>query len=255
MAKMTGHFVGISTPRRMIGDFLQASRHIPTIVIHRRMNLAALVEARESSLPRPSWCAIFTKAFASVTAEHAELRRVYVSLPWPRFYEWDANHFSIVIERDYLGESALFLARIRSPETRQLGEIDALIQDFKCRPVEEIAGFRSAIRLAKMPRLVRILAWSLLMNWLPRARGKQIGTHGISVTAGMGATALNLITPWPFALNYDVFSPDGSLDVRMTFDHRVADAAFLARALQEMEQKLLGPIRNEVLSTHRRSAA
>lgn len=254
MAKLTGQFVKISTARRMIGDFLDASRQIPAIVIHRRMNLGALVDVRESSVTRPSWCAIFTKAFAAIAAEHPELRRTYVSRPWPRFYEFDVNNFSIVIEREFLGEPALFLGRIRSPETLALGDIDALIKDYKCRPVEEISGFRSAIRLAKLPRLVRMAAWSILMNWMPRARGKQIGTHGVSVTAGMGATALNLITPWPFALNYDVFSSDGSLDVRITFDHRVADAVLLAGALKEMEEMLLGPVLNEI-SMMRRSAA
>jgi hypothetical protein len=52
MATPTEHFVEISTPRRMIGDFLVASRRIPTVVIRRRMNLAALVEARESECSR-----------------------------------------------------------------------------------------------------------------------------------------------------------------------------------------------------------
>ena len=44
------------------------------ITIDRRMKLAALVAARRACLPRPSWSAIFIKAFAIIAARTPELR-------------------------------------------------------------------------------------------------------------------------------------------------------------------------------------
>jgi hypothetical protein len=255
MPKLTGHFVGMSTPRRMIDDFLRAGRQLPLTVIQRRMQLAPIVGARDSAQPRPSWCALFTKAFAAVTARHPELRRVYVSRPWPRFYQYDVNNFSIVIEREYENESALFLARIRSPEVLPIGELDALIKSYKSRPIEGISGFRSSLRLARFPRFIRSIAWAMMMNWCPRARGRQIGTHGVSVTGGMGAAGLFAIAPWPFTLLYDVLEPDGSLCVRITFDHRVVDGAIMAVALREIEEQLHGPILGELRSLRPAAAA
>ena len=38
-------------------------------------------------MPRPSWCAIFTKAYAVVAARYPELRRAYLKFPFPRLYE------------------------------------------------------------------------------------------------------------------------------------------------------------------------
>jgi pyruvate/2-oxoglutarate dehydrogenase complex dihydrolipoamide acyltransferase (E2) component len=39
-------------------------------------------------------------------------------------------------------------------------------------------------------------------------------------------------------LNYGVIAPDGSVDVRLTYDHRVLDGATVARALADLERVL-----------------
>ena len=39
-------------------------------------------------------------------------------------------------------------------------------------------------------------------------------------------------------LNYGVIAPDGTVDVRFNYDHRVMDGAVVARALQSLEQIL-----------------
>ena len=68
------------------------------------------------------------------------------------------------------------------------------------------------------------------------------------MTASAGATALNLVSPLPTALNYGLFAPDGTLDVRLHFDHRVLDGMPAARALAELEAELNGPILAELRS-------
>ncbi len=45
-------------------------------------------------------------------------------------------------------------------------------------------------------------------------------------------------------LTYDVIQPDGSLDVRLIYDHRVTDGATIARALADLESV----VRHEILT-------
>jgi pyruvate/2-oxoglutarate dehydrogenase complex dihydrolipoamide acyltransferase (E2) component len=47
-------------------------------------------------------------------------------------------------------------------------------------------------------------------------------------------------------LNYGQFEPDGTLDVRLTYDHRVLDGSTVARALVALEAVLHGEILAEL---------
>ena len=51
----------------------------------------------------------------------------------------------------------------------------------------------------------------------------------MSVTGGLGASSLDLLTPVTTALNYGVVADDGAVDVRLTYDHRVLDGGTAAR--------------------------
>lgn len=246
MARVGGRFVSLSVGRRLMDDFLYAGRHVVSVPIQRRMRLGPVVAARDRLSQRPSWCAIFTKAFAAVVARHPELRRAYVPAPWPRLFQYDRNVVGVAIERDYRGDPTVFLARVSDPEARSVAELDATLRAFKTRPVDEVSAFRGAIRMARLPHWVRRLFWRLVMRWMPRLRARLVGTLGMTVTAGRGAAGFFAIAPWTMTLLYDVFDDDGALDVRITFDHRVNDGATLAVALVEMEQELCGPILQEL---------
>jgi hypothetical protein len=169
-----------------------------------------------------------------------------VSRPWHRLYEYNENIVGVVIERDCGGEPGLFLARIHSPEKLTLAEIDAQIRRYKDRPIDQISGFKSALRMARLPLFVRRLFWGLIMNWMPRLRGKLLGNMGISLTAGMGGVALTLLTPWTLTAYYDAFEDDGSLTFRVTFDHRVFDGHLGCRIGRAIEQEMCGAILDEV---------
>jgi pyruvate/2-oxoglutarate dehydrogenase complex dihydrolipoamide acyltransferase (E2) component len=84
------------------------------------------------------------------------------------------------------------------------------------------------------------------MGWWGRQRAEQIGTFGVSVTAGFGAATLMVLSPCTTTLHYGLFESDGSLPMRLTFDHRVIDGATAARALVELESALLGEILAEL---------
>ncbi|MCE9560639.1 MAG: 2-oxo acid dehydrogenase subunit E2 [Planctomycetes bacterium] len=246
MKSVSGRSIPLSAPRRMVSDLLHISRQIPLIPGERTMQLAKVVEARKAATPRPSWLAMFVKALATVTAKHPEARRVFLTRPWHRMYEYNENIVSVVVERDYHGEPGLFLARLHSPEKMSLTEIDAQIRKFKEKPIEEISAFQNALRLARMPLFLRRGFWSLVMNWMPKLRAKFLGNLGISLTAGMGGVALSLLTPWTFTIFYDAFEDDGSLTFRVMFDHRILDGRMVCRMGRELEQEMNGSILEEV---------
>ena len=246
---ISGHYIPLSAPRRIIGDMLHISRDIPLVPGERTMQLASVVEARNATRPRPSWLAMFVKSLARVAAVTPELRRVFVKRPWHRLFQYDQIVITVVVERDCGGgETGLFLARIESPENLSLAEIDAQIRKFKERPIEKISGFKSALNIARFPSFLRLAFWSLIMNWMPRLRGRFLGTVGISLTAGMGGVALSLLTPWTFTMFYDAFGDDGSLVTRCMIDHRVIDGRLGCKIGKAVEQEMNSTILQELRS-------
>lgn len=246
MPTPAGRRLPLSLPRRFVGDLVHFARKVPSVPVQRRMSLAPLVEARAAVLPRPSWCAVFTKAYAIVAAGRPELRRSHLSFPTPHLYEHPVNVASIAIERRFGDEDAVFFGHIRQPEARPLTELDARLHTLRERPIEEISEFRNALRLSGLPRPLRRFAWWFGLNVWGRKRASHMGTFGVSVYAGLGAASLHPLSPLTTALNYGVLDDRGEVDVRLIYDHRVLDGANVARALQEMERVLCGEILAEL---------
>jgi len=219
------------------------------------MNLLPLVGARQSLFPRPCWPAIFTKAWGRVAETREELRQLYMSRPFPRLYEHSTSVAAVVIERTMEREHGLFLAKLTNPGARSIREIDRWLRHCKSAPLNAIRDFRHAIRLARWPWFLRRFLWSWTMRWRPSLRAKQVGTFGISVTAGLGAATLAVRSPWTSCLHYGVIDSGGFLPVRLTFDHRVLDGATAARALVDLEAVLLGEVLDELRGLAQPAAA
>jgi hypothetical protein len=65
-----------------------------------------------------------------------------------------------------------------------------------------------------------------------------MGTFGVSAYAGLGAASLHPRGLLTSTLSYGVIEPDGSVPVRITYDHRTLDGGTVARALADMERAL-----------------
>jgi hypothetical protein len=225
------------------------------VPVQRRMNLAAVVGARQLAQPRPSWCAIFTKAYGSVAAARPEFRRAYLSFPWPHLYEHPIAVASIAIERRYGEEEAVFFAPFRNPEQKALLELDAELNRLKELPIDDVSSFRRALSISRLPWPLRRLVWWVGLNVWGRKRAHYMGTFGVSVYAGLGAASLHPLSPLTTALNYGQIDADGSVDVRLIYDHRVVDGATVARALQALEQALKSEILTELRQLQAADAA
>ncbi len=246
MPQARGRNLPLSLPRRFICDLVQCAHRVPTVPVQRRMELAGVVAARRRAEPRPSWCAIFTKALGFVSASWPELRRAYLKFPRPHLYEHPGSVASVAIERRVGDEEAVLFGQVREPHRLSLVELDALLLRYKDQPIEKIASFRRALLISRFPWPVRRLIWWIGLNGSGRKRAHYLGTFGVSVYAGLGASSLHLLSPLTSALNYGVIGPDGAVDVRLTYDHRVLDGATVARVLKELERVLKCEIMSEL---------
>jgi hypothetical protein len=238
MPTLAGRNVSLSLPRRFIIDLVHFARKVPSVPVQRRMNLAAVVVARQAASPRPSWAAIFTKAYAFVAAGRPEMRRAYMPYPWPHFYEHPISVASIAVERRFQEEEAVFFGHVRNPEKRGLAELDHELRRFKESDLKKIGAFRQALRMSRLPRPLRRFAWWVALNWWGRKRAHYFGTFGLSVYAGLGAASLHPLSPVTTLLNYGTIDDHGGVDVRIIYDHRVMDGGNVARALAELERIL-----------------
>jgi len=237
-AKSHGRNIPLSTPRRLICDLMHFARKVPTVPVERRMKLGEVVMARRQAEPRPSWCAIFTKALAFVAAARSDLRRAYMTFPWPHLYEHHESVASVAFERQLDDADVVLFAPFRGPENHGLQEIDSWLRHCKESPVEKIPAFRRGLKISKLPLPLRRFIWWFGLNVWGRKRAHYMGTFGVSVYAGLGAASLHPLSPLTTVLNYGVIDANGEVDVRLIYDHRVLDGATVARALEEMERAL-----------------
>jgi hypothetical protein len=243
-----GRSVPLSLPRKLVIDLIHFGHKVPTVPVQRVMQLGALDPIRRQIDPRPSWCALFTKAYAQVAREMPELRRAYLSFPWARLYEHDENIASIAVEREYQGENGVFFGHVHSPETLELARIDDALRRFKTASIDESPDFLWAMRITRLPRLMRRFAWWYVTSFRGFRKAIWLGTFGVSVYSSLGAESLHPISPLTTLLNYGIIGPSGEVCVRIVYDHRVMDGSTIARALVRLEHVLNEDILAELKS-------
>jgi hypothetical protein len=232
-------------------DLMRANRQVPFVTINRRMQLGDLKQARSTGQTRVTWCALFLKAYAIVATRMPELRRLYFSFPSAHLYEHPLNVASVSVARDYQGEQAVFFGQFRAPDQQGLPKIDKYVRRLQQSPIKSISLFRRVLSVSRMPSLLRRAIWWIGMNTSGRRSVKYFGTFGLSTTSGLGATLESMISPCPTNLTYGPIADDGSVEVRLIFDHRVLDGAPAAKALAELETVLTGEIVDELKSLPR----
>lgn len=237
----------ISLRRRLICDLMHASMGIPFVSLSRSLHIRPVVEARAGTTAPAGWAAIFVKAFALVARDEPILRTVYVKWPWPALYELPKSVATVAIARVEEGEECVLPQRIAAPEALSLAAVDAEIRRGKTAPVEDVRMFRKIMRATRLPLPLRRLCWAIGLNF-GRQRGNWFGSFAVSSVAAYGGGELHPITPGPFILSYGLVEPDQTIHVAIRWDHRVTDAAPIARVLTRLEQVLNTEIAAELRS-------
>jgi hypothetical protein len=240
---MRGRAIPLSPVRKLVVDLTHF--HVPSVPVQRVMHLGPLVTARAALNDRPVWAALFAKAYALTAREIPQLRQAYVKVLWPHLYEYPRSTLSMVFERDHHGEMVILTTLLRAPEDTPISALSDTMKRIKDEPIESNRDFRRMFELARWPMPLRRLIWWLGLN-IGRQRGNYFGTFGITVYSGLGAESLHPISPLTAVLNYGVIDKDGAVAVRIMYDHRVLDGSMVARALEKIEQKLLGEVLSEL---------
>lgn len=238
----------ISLLRRLIFDLMHASLRVPFVSLSRPLHIRPLIEARAGAAHPAGWAAIFVKAFALIARDEPILRTLYAKWPWPTFYELPKSVALVAIARVEDGEECVLPQRIGAPDAMTLAEIDALIRHAKEAPLAEVPMFRKILLATRLPLPLRRLAWLIGINF-GRQRGNYFGSYSVTSVAAYGGGELHAISPGPFILSYGVVEADQSIQVVIRWDHRITDAAPIARVLTRLEQVLNTEIAGELRSS------
>jgi hypothetical protein len=235
---MRGTARKISLPRRLVADLMHASIGVPFVSLRRNLNIRELLEARALVAQPPGWAAIFVKVLSLVAKEQPILRTLYAKWPWPHFYELPRSVGMVAIARVEDGEDCVLPQKIALEENQQsLTDIDRLIRHAKEAPVEQVPAFRKILRATALPFPLRRLVWLIGLNF-GRQRANYFGSFGVTSVAAYGAGELHALSPGPYIVSYGVVEPDQTIDVVIRWDHRVTDAALIAKTLTRLEQVL-----------------
>jgi hypothetical protein len=228
----------LSLGRRVLCDYTHFSPRNYTAAAERVMRLADVAAARRAASPRPSWGAIFIKAFAKAARNHPEMRQAYFSFPWGHIGEYESQIASVVMDRRVGDEDVIVLAPLIRPEDQTLAALDEHLRRYQERPVESFRHFREALYVARLPRFLRWFLWWLALNVLPRRRVRHFGTFGVTTMSPFGARTLEVPSLWTAFLHYGVMAENGDVPVGLVFDHRIMDGSVVGFTLMEMEQAL-----------------
>ena len=231
---------------------MRASIRVPFVSLARPLSIRNLSEARAQAAQRPGWAAIFVKAFALVAKEEPVLRTLYVKWPLPAFYELPRSVAMVAIARVEDGQEWVLPEKVTAPDEMTLAAIDAAIRHAKEAPIEQVTGFRRILRTTRLPLPLRRLFWAIGLNF-GRQRANWFGSFGVTSVAAYGAGQLHALSPGPFILSYGVEKPDQTVDVVLRWDHRITDAALMAKALNRLEQVLNTEIAGELRSNRQQT--
>lgn len=241
---MPGRSLPLPVSRRLVNDMIALGRPIPLYLVEKAVHLDRAAAERRRAAARISWTALFLKGFALLAEECPLLRQSYCSWPWPRLYEHGSSCAAVAVDRQVEGAHRLFWARIKKPAGKSLLELQESLDRFRTAPVEEV--FRSQLRLARIPGLLRRLLWRLAYSFSGRRRAREFGTFGLSTLASQGI--YNRLYPSILSMNLVL----GPLDeqgwgmVGLLFDHRVLDGVTVVDALMRLETVMQTDIADEL---------
>jgi pyruvate dehydrogenase E2 component (dihydrolipoamide acetyltransferase) len=224
VASATGELLGDPGVRRLrvaTANVMVASAAIPQFTVFRALDLGRLARAREVSLKGISWTSILVRAYALVLREFPQLNGYWVG-------QGVQANASVGVALAVDTPRGLLAPVLADPDRMTLRELD--------RRVREVAD---AIKRGDTdPNLF------------------SGGTGTVSNLGGMGVDRFNalLTPPQATALSLGAVGrrptvdADGELAVQvaceagLTVDHRVADGADAARALDAMQTYLADPV-------------
>jgi hypothetical protein len=241
-----GRKIAISPARRMVHELLHHSKKVPSLPLSKSLSLQELVEARQLSDPRPSWFAIFMKAYGLTAIKNPVLRRCYVPYLFEHYYEHPHSECSVLVEREWEGETVVLGAKVRAPENQTFASIDEAIKRFKSDPVLEVSSFRQVLRLGRLPGFVRRFTFWQSLYLSGYSKSKRFGTFMMSSLGNLGVEQHHPLTPLSTYFTFGPISNTGEVVIKIIYDHRIMDGGTVARCLNDLESILKSHVLDEI---------
>jgi hypothetical protein len=238
--------------RRLIVDLMRYQRSLPTVAQDRPIDVRPVAELRERVGPHIPWPLLFIKAFALVARRHPRLRQTVLRWPWLHVYEHPTSVATLALIRRHREEDWLFFGVFRRPENKSLGHLRRLLDYYKRARIQRV--FYELYRLTFWPEWIRRFLWWTLWIDAPHQRIIRLGTFGLTTVSSQGVTIQQPMSPVSYILTYGPII-DGFCPMTIVYDHRLADGAFVAQVMGEIEQELHGAIRQELLAIVARQRA
>jgi hypothetical protein len=233
-----GRKLSLPVGRRLVAELMHHARKVPTLPLARTCCIAELVAARQEANPQPSWMALFIRAYGLLSQEMAPLRRAWIPFPWAHLYEHPTSECAVLLERLVEGEPTVLAAHLRNPEYVDLLSLDAHLRRYRERPVEEVTAFRQLLRLGRLPWLLRRFFLWRVLNTDGYRRATRLGTFVISSLGNFGVEQMHPLTALTTYFTFGPISADGTVTLKIIYDHRVLDGRTVARALVRLEELL-----------------
>jgi len=159
--------------------------------------------------------------------------------PWPHLYEHPYSVGTVVVDREYQAEPAVFLCPVNYPERRPVTALHDLIHGFQTDPPEKHGPMRRIIRTSKYPWPIRRLLWSIGLYASGFLRAGNFGTFALnSIAKARRVRTLQVVLPITTMIFIGLTSREGEMDVHLSYDHRVFDGVTAVRASNELESVL-----------------
>jgi len=250
-----GFRIGLSAGRKIVMEQVHHARKVPSLPLARSMNIAEVVAARQACAVRPSWTAIFMRAYGLAGINCPELRRAYIPLPYPHLYEHPHMTCGLMVEREWQGELVVLGSKILAPENQALARLDKHIRWCGTVPVWECGDFRQSLRVGGLPLPLRRFTFWQTLYLSGYKRAKRLGTFMMSSLGSLGVEQLH---PLGCLTTYFTFGPigaNGDVTLKVVYDHRVMDGRGAARSLVEVEKIVKGLILEELRTLAAKPAA
>ena len=246
---MFPRYVRLSLPRLWMRDIVHFGMKSHVVGGNGVMNVAPLIEARRVARSRVNRTSLLTKALALVARNRPEMRQSYIPFPVAHLYQYPKSVATIVVERGWRGESAVFLDQIQAPEDLSLAEIDALYRGMRQRPVEDVGGFRRLIRFTRLPLPIRRGFWRLGLYGSGYLHSRYFGTFSINSIPAPRTEFMQSTTPITMSVIHGYLEPNGDMPLQILVDHRVIDGMTMIRIARELETVLNEQVAAELLQS------
>lgn len=176
-------------------------------------------------------------------------------LPFARQVTYDEIVAGFTVEREVMGQPAVFFGEIEKPCQKSISEISNELHDYGSKELCELSKLKEQVLFAELPWLLRRILW-VLAYWFPAVRLRCMrATFGLSSLGALGITAACGPSVCTSVFGVGVVEPrvvaDESSDqllikpmltLALSYDQEVMDAAqakrFLTRVKAHLENEI-----------------